>query len=143
MVTVDIAVFSKGKETTTPQVLLIQRKNDPYKDCWALPGGFVDMDETLKDAARRELNEETGVDLPNATDGIIEVGAFGNPGRDPRGRTISIAYTIMLSIPVAPTAGDDAKTAQMFSITEIPELAFDHDKIIKSAIQTLKLAKKW
>ena len=82
-VTVDIVIATREE---SPRVLLIRRKNEPFAGCWALPGGFVEMDETLESAARRELHEETGV----KTKALVQLGTFGDPGRDPRGRTISV-----------------------------------------------------
>src|SRR6266404_4332625 len=84
-VTVDLVIVTREKK---PRVLLIRRKHEPFADCWAIPGGFVDMDEPLDAAARRELLEETGVRVQQ----VVQLGTFGAPGRDPRGRTISVAY---------------------------------------------------
>ena len=84
-VTVDVAIVTLHKR---PRVLLIRRKHDPFAGTWALPGGFIDMNETLEDSARRELREETGVEAAE----LIQLGTYGDPGRDPRGRTITVAY---------------------------------------------------
>ena len=130
-VTVDIVVFSSD----TLDVLLIQRKHPPFEGHWALPGGFIEMEETLETSARRELAEETGV-----TDvALTEVGAFGAPSRDPRGRVITIAYaTVIEQSTLNVKAGSDASAAAWFSNAELPELAFDHTEIIQKALETIK-----
>ena len=130
-VTVDIAIFA-GE---APDLLLIRRKHCPFEGCWALPGGFVEMDESLEEAALRELEEETGVsDVP-----LIEVGAFGDPSRDPRGRVITIAYAAVLEKPARNVeAGSDASEVAWFSTGNLPTLAFDHAEIIRKALERLK-----
>ena len=134
MVTVDAAVFRivAGKI----KLLLIHRGNEPYKGKWALPGGFVDMDEELEDAAVRELAEETG--LKNVS--LTQMRTFGRCGRDPRGRQISVVFSGIASEPAGKIkAGDDAAKAKWFDINDLPaEMAFDHDEVIKYAIGTLK-----
>jgi 8-oxo-dGTP diphosphatase len=133
MVTVDAAVFTLLDGTA--RLLLIRRKHEPYKDHWALPGGFLEMDEDLKEAAARELAEETG--LKNVP--LEQLHTFGKPGRDPRGRTITVVY-----FGIAGTdwpqieAADDAADAQWFDIESLPEMAFDHDEITRCAIERLK-----
>ncbi len=134
MVTVDAVIFRLvgGKI----KVLLIQRGNEPYKGKWALPGGFVDMDEELEDAVARELAEETGL----GGVALEQMHTFGRCGRDPRGRQISVAF---FGIANADTkkikGGDDAAKAEWFDIVNLPEeLAFDHDEVIKYGIKTLK-----
>lgn len=123
-VTVDIAIVTRDDK---PRVLLIRRKHGPFADCWALPGGFVDMDESLVAAARRELSEETGVE----TAGLVQIGAFGDPQRDPRGRTISVVYLAQVDADaVRPKAADDAAEVRWFSLTRPPKLAFDHREIL-------------
>lgn len=125
MVTVDIAVIKQN----TRELLLIKRKNDPFKGSWALPGGFVDKDEALIDAAKRELAEETGITGQE----LKQLAAFGDPGRDPRGHTISIVfYTLMANQQLTATAADDAADAQWYSLNHLPPLAFDHQKIINT-----------
>ena len=128
-VTVDIVVYGYdgGKQL---KLLLIKRGSDPFKGSWALPGGFVDMDENLETAALRELEEETGVkDLF-----VEQLYTFGNPGRDPRGRVISVAYFSLVNLQDHPAvAASDAAKAEWFPLNELPELAFDHSDIIKTA----------
>jgi 8-oxo-dGTP diphosphatase len=123
-VTTDI-ILTTG-EPTISHILLIERKHDPYKGLWALPGGFVDMDEDLEDACLRELKEETGIENVK----ISQFLTIGTPGRDPRGRTITIVYRAHIDTMVKPIAGDDAANAKWFETDKLPELAFDHLEII-------------
>ncbi|MGC9520570.1 MAG: NUDIX domain-containing protein [Anaerolineae bacterium] len=117
------------------EVLLIQRGRPPFEGAWALPGGFVEPDEAPDDAARRELAEETGLDAP----GLTQIGAFGDPGRDPRGWVVSTAYRAIMdragSDRQSPslTPGDDATGARWWAIDDLPPLAFDHAEIIARA----------
>lgn len=133
-VTVDCVIFGLD-DGYDLRVLLIQRAHDPYKGHWALPGGFVDMDEDLDTAARRELEEETGV-----TNVFIEqLYTFGEPNRDPRGRVISIAYYALVNLGEHPVvAASDADKAEWHKVSELPTLAFDHEKILKMAINRLR-----
>lgn len=126
-VTVDIIIFRLSDNN--PEVLLIKRGNDPYKGHWALPGGFVDKDEPLETAAARELKEETGLT------GILltQMHTFGNPGRDPRGHTVSVVYVGYLTDESTARAGDDAAAAEWFKTDELPDLAFDHDVVVEMA----------
>lgn len=118
-----IVIQNNGK---TPKVLLIQRKHDPYKNKWALPGGFVEIDEDLEEGAHRELEEETGIKGLN----LAQFKTYGRPGRDPRGRTISVVYNTYLDTDVAVKAGDDAAKAAWFDLDNLPALAFDHQEIL-------------
>jgi len=115
------------------EVLLIQRLNSPFKNFWALPGGFVDMDETLEQAATRELSEETG--LLNVE--LVQFKAYSTVDRDPRGRTVSVVFTGQVEHYIVATAGDDAKNAGWFNVLELPTLAFDHEIIINEALINL------
>jgi 8-oxo-dGTP diphosphatase len=137
MVTVDAVVFSIYGGST--RVLLINRGREPYKGMWAVPGGFIEINEELEDAVARELKEETGLTGVQ----LEQMRAFGRCGRDPRGRQISIAFTgIATEGQGKIRAGDDAAKAKWFDIKELPEdLAFDHDEMIKYGIE--KLRKRW
>ena len=126
-VTADCVVMTKE---SVPQVLLIERGADPYKGCWAFPGGFMNMDETTEQCAIRELEEETGM---RVTD-LQQIGAYSKVDRDPRGRTITVAYLAVIDAPVAVTGQDDAAKAQWFPIDKLPPLAFDHEDIMQDAI---------
>jgi len=126
-VTVDIIIFRLSGNK--PEVLLIERANEPYRGKWALPGGFVDKDEPLEDAAARELEEETNLK------GILltQMHTFGSPGRDPRGHTVSVVYVGYLPEGMVAKAGDDAARTGWFGLNEIPEMAFDHGMVIEMA----------
>ena len=126
-VTVDVVLI---KDTNPKQLLLIKRKNEPFRDCWALPGGFVDENEDLEIAAKRELEEETQVKITK----LIQVGAYGKPFRDPRSHVVSIAYFGMINESTIAKALDDAKEVNWFTINNLPELAFDHIDIINDTI---------
>ena len=135
-VTADALIFRKMNNKW--HILLIERGNEPFKACWALPGGFVEMDEDLDTAAARELQEETHLE------GIAlhQLYAFGAPDRDPRHRTITIAYWGIDNSEKTATAGDDAANLQWFALDNLPRLAFDHDKIIAKALDTITLEPK-
>jgi 8-oxo-dGTP diphosphatase len=116
------------------EVLLVQRKNDPFRGRWAVPGGFVDLEERLEAAARRELEEETGINgIP-----LRFFGAYGEPGRDPRGRTITFIYWTRLPEKPEAKAADDAADCRWFDLDHLPELAFDHNQILKDAVLRMK-----
>jgi 8-oxo-dGTP diphosphatase len=103
---------------------------------WALPGGFMEMDEDAETAAKRELYEETGI----VADHVEQCGAFTDVDRDPRDRVVTIAYYTIIE-KVEPTAADDARKAEWFPIDSLPPLAFDHDKILQAALKVLKIAR--
>lgn len=127
-VTVDIVVFRE--KNTQREILLIQRKNEPFKNQWALPGGFVDNDEDLETAAKRELREETCVVASN----LQQVKAYGNPYRDPRGYMVSVVYFTTVDNDTNAVAADDAKALQWFTVENLPDLAFDHQTIIEDTL---------
>ena len=128
-VTADIILFQRPGDEI--QVLLIKRAHDPFKGMWALPGGFVDENEPLEHAAARELEEETGIRWVR----LEQVAAFGDPGRDPRGHTVSIAFAGMLSGTQQVKAGDDAADAAWHPALSPPQLAFDHERILSAALR--------
>jgi len=131
--TVDAVVAAR--EGGIIRILLIRRKNMPFIHQWALPGGFINMDETLAVACKRELFEETGLELDN----LMFLGIYDAPGRDPRGRTISVVfYQVIENCPVI-LAGDDAENAGWFPAEELPVLAFDHDRIVGDFLKSRAL----
>lgn len=111
------------------RILLIRRKNEPFKGAYALPGGFVDIGETVEAACRREAFEETGLEVGE----LHLVGVYSDPGRDPRGHTVSIAYLALLGQAATPKAGSDAEAAEWIEDWRSLELAFDHARIIADA----------
>ena len=119
--TVDAILISKQNS-----VLLIERGGEPFKGKWALPGGFIEMDEPLDTACLRELEEETGIRVGE----LIQFKAYGAVNRDPRGRTISVIFYAFTEDELAANAGDDAANAKWFPIDQLPELAFDHQLIL-------------
>ena len=123
--TVDSIVFTKEKDSIS--VLLIQRGREPFKNKWALPGGFVNMDELLETACRRELEEETGLKVAR----MEQFKAYDAIDRDPRHRTISVVFSAELSVKQEVKGGDDAAHAKWFQISGLPELAFDHQQILE------------
>ncbi|MFG3316069.1 NUDIX domain-containing protein [Streptomyces albidoflavus] len=121
--------------TTDGRVLLIERDWPPFEGAWALPGGHVDQGETSRTAAARELAEETGVHV-NAAD-LHQLSVWDSPARDPRGRYVSVAYLATVPADTPATAGDDARAARWWPITDLPQrLAFDHAAILADALQT-------
>ena len=129
-VTADCVVIAKETE---PKVLLIQRGNEPFKGQWALPGGFLNMDETTEQCAVRELEEETGLKVTK----IKQIGVYSKVDRDPRGRTITVAYLAIIDKVENVKGLDDAAKAQWFPISNLPKLAFDHEEIISDAKKIL------
>lgn len=131
-VTVDVVVVDRGP-LGYDNILLIQRKNEPFKDHWALPGGFVDLGETTVQAAVRELREETGLVL--SQEALFLLGVFDRPGRDPRAPIISIVFkTWGHAFDVQILAGDDAKSVRWWPVDALPPLAFDHAEVIDPAL---------
>ncbi len=130
-VTTDCVIF--GFDGVKLKVLLIERGIEPFKGRWAFPGGFIKMDESAEEGALRELKEETG--LTGAY--IKQFHTFSDPNRDPRERVITIAYYALVRIQDV-KGGDDAAKAQWFDLDEVPALAFDHDRILRRAMQELR-----
>lgn len=130
-VTADCIVITKEPD---PKVLLIERGDEPFKGCWAFPGGFMNMDETTEQCAIRELEEETGLRVSD----VHQIGAYSKVNRDPRGRTITVAYLAIVDEPIAVNGQDDAAKAQWFPLSVLPKLAFDHDEIILDAVKKYK-----
>ena len=126
-VTADCVVITSEP---VPQVLLIERGGDPYKGHWAIPGGFLNMDETTDQCAIRELEEETGLKI----DKVYQIGAYSKVDRDPRGRTISVAYLAIVDKPMEVSGLDDDANAKWYYVNALPPLAFDHDIIMADAM---------
>jgi 8-oxo-dGTP diphosphatase len=132
LVATDVVLFGQTDQLCVA-VLLIERKNPPFQGCWAFPGGFLEIDEDLAQGAVRELKEETGVDVSPVQ--LVQIGAYGHPDRDPRGRVISVAFTAAVNMKSCkPQAADDAASLRWFNLNELPELAFDHAIILRDAI---------
>lgn len=127
--TADIVVI-RGAE-----VLLIQRADEPHKGCWALPGGYVDKGEASRQAAARELEEETSIVA--TPEELVQVGAYDAPDRDPRDRVVTVAYLLEVASFVAAVAGDDAAAVGWFPLAALPDLAFDHAEILADAVRLL------
>lgn len=134
--TVDVVALARTRQATSAtSVLLIQRRHPPFAGSWALPGGFVEDGERLREAARRELTEETGLEV-----GELELlGVYDTPGRDPRGCTVSIVYLARLDAEEPAVEGaDDAADARWYPIDALPELAFDHDTMLADTRSRLR-----
>jgi 8-oxo-dGTP diphosphatase len=133
-VSVDVAVFADVEGV--PHVVLIRRGNEPYRGAWALPGGFVEVDEDLPIAAVRELQEETGIDLdPSA---LTQVGAYGSPDRDPRLRVVDVLFWASVQEAPEPIGASDAALSQLIPVNEALgngfQLAFDHPIVLRDAV---------
>lgn len=125
-VTADCIVITKDSQS---KVLLVKRRNEPFKDYWAFPGGYMNMDETTEQCAIRELEEETGLKVEH----IQQIGAYSKVDRAPRGRTITVAYLAIVDSPIYVVGNDDAVEAEWFHLSALPQLAFDHINIMKDA----------
>lgn len=137
-VTVDVVLLTVVEGWL--EVVLIRRGSPPHEGAWALPGGFVEPDEDLADAAARELLEETGIDMEPG--GLQQVGAYGHPDRDPRMRVVTVAYgAVVARLAQAPRGGDDAAHARLVPMAEVQggrvTLAFDHRQIVEDAVSRL------
>lgn len=132
-VTVDAAIFTQRDGQA--MVVLVERANDPFAGSWALPGGFVETEEGLAEAAARELVEETGLEVPAPA--LIQLGAYGEPGRDPRMRTVSVVFWANVADLPDPVGGSDAASSSLIPVGEALgddfALAFDHDLILTEA----------
>ena len=132
-VTVDNVVIRKVDNQF--EILLIKRLKEPFMDCWALPGGFVDENEDLETAAKRELLEETSIQVND----VLQIGAYGKPFRDPRSHVVSVAFFAEVDKDVVAKAADDAKDVNWFRINSLPPTAFDHKDIINDVILKFNL----
>jgi 8-oxo-dGTP diphosphatase len=136
MVAADAVVFGFFADKT--KILLVNRKNEPFKGKWCIPGGFIELDEELEDASARELAEETGLTGIK----LEQLHAFGKVGRDPRGRVITVTFMgVAGGGQKRIKAGDDAAKARWFDIDNLPKLAFDHNEVLKLAIEKFKKGK--
>ncbi|MCJ7717238.1 MAG: NUDIX hydrolase [Anaerolineales bacterium] len=133
--TIDIVLFQKVQEIY--HVLLIKRAREPFAGNYALPGGFVDINETLEEAAGRELREETGLE----NNPLIQIHTFSDPERDPRERVITTAYSAVINedFPYQPRAGSDAAAVGWHVLSNLPSLAFDHKNIIRVAVEKMNI----
>ncbi len=130
-VTADCIVITRENN---PRILLVERGAEPFKGCWAFPGGFLNMDETTEQCAMRELKEETGLVVKD----ITQIGAYSKVDRDPRGRTVTVAYVSVIEKAELVKGHDDAAQAKWFFLSDLPELAFDHEEILKDALEAYK-----
>lgn len=128
--TVDTVIFSF--DSLVRRVLLVKRKNEPYKGKWVIPGGFVEDGENLETAAIRELEEETGLKIET----LRQIQAYGKPNRDPRGHTVTIAFLAQVNAQdVVIKAASDAEDVEWFDLNFLPQLGFDHSEIIRDALK--------
>jgi len=127
-VTADCVVSTHEAE---PRVLLIKRGGEPFKDCWAIPGGFMEMNETTEQCAVRELKEETNIVISD----LHQIGVYSKVDRDPRGRTISVAYLAITDKTQIAVGQDDAAEVKWWPLTALPKMAFDHDDIMRDAVR--------
>lgn len=130
--TADVIVAALGPPV---QVLLVRRGRPPFEGRWAIPGGFLELTERLTTCAVRELAEETGLRVRESD--LVLVGVYDRPGRDPRGRVITVAYATVVPQPMPVRGADDAAQATWFPLNRLPPLAFDHDEILRDACQIL------
>ena len=127
-VTADCVVITHKAE---PRVLFIKPGGEPFKDCWAIPGGFMEMNETTEQCAVRELKEETNIDISD----LHQIGVYSKVDRDPRGRTISVAYLAITDKTQIAVGQDDAAEVKWWPLTALPEMAFDHDDIMRDVVR--------
>lgn len=133
-VTTDIIIFKINNLEEKLEILLIERKNEPFAKHWALPGGFIDLNESAEECALRELYEETNIEGIN----LEQLITASKPGRDPRGHTVSVVFWAIVDFLPNYKEGDDASKANFFPINNLPPLAFDHKEIIDFALKQLK-----
>jgi len=130
--TADVAVL---RLEGIPEILLVERKDPPFEGMWALPGGFMEIDESLEVAARRELKEETGIKAGE----LIRYDSYDEPGRDPRGRTVTQVFVMIWKETMGKAVADsDANAVKWFDLTRLPQLAFDHAKIIGDVLEMIR-----
>ena len=127
-VTADCVVITHEAE---PRVPLIKRGGEPFKDCWAIPGGFMEMNETTEQCAVRELKEETNIVISD----LHQIGVYSKVDRDPRGRTVSVAYLAITDKAQDAIGQDDAAEVKWWPLTALPKMAFDHDDIMRDAVR--------
>ena len=130
--TADVAVL---RLEGIPEILLVERRDSPFAGMWALPGGFMEIEESLEEAARRELMEETGIKAGE----LIRYDTYDKPGRDPRGRTVTQVFVMIWKETMGkPMADSDANAVKWFDLTRLPQLAFDHAKIIGDVLEMIR-----